>query len=287
MVPQISFLIPTWNGASILERCIEAACAAGQGLDYEVVVCDNGSRDETPQLLERLQGRIPRLRWFHNQENLMFARAVNQLAAAARGEHLLLLNNDVFLEPGAVRAMLDELEHGERVGAVAPQLRYPDGRVQPSCRRLPTIPRMWVDGLRLHPLFPGRGWKMQEFDHRFRRAVEQPMMSALLIRGGCWRDVGPLDEGFPLYFNDVDWCKRALERGWEIVFTPAARGVHLEAWSGKRLGFRQVWWSAKGLHRYFLKHHISSRLSPRYPLLLLPCGGRSGLWTPRRAVGAG
>ncbi len=280
-VIDVSILIPTWNGASLLEDCIMHAARACGGLSREILVFDNGSSDGTWELLLQLEKRVDGLMSIRSRENLYFARAVNQLAERARGRFFLLLNNDVFLDDDSVPLMVEALEGDERIGVVAPQLRDPDGTIQKGCRRLPTFGRFMAEGSGLARLVPGLGWRMAEFDHNSLSFVEQPMMSAFLVKKSCWLDVGGLDERFPLYFNDVDWCKRALDRGWRILFCPSAGGVHLEGWSGRRLGFRQVKLSAKGLHAYFLKHHISSRFSPRYLLLLFCCSGLYMRWLLR------
>ena len=278
----ISVLIPTWNGASLIEECVVKAVDACRSFAYEILIYDNGSCDNTRELLQRLAQSNLNIRYYSSESNLFFAKATNELASHAQGRFLLLLNNDVHLSTGCVDQMVSRMGDESSIGGVVPQLRYPDGRIQTTCRRLPTLSRLLAEGCGIASLWPHLGWKMREFRHDRESLVEQPMMSAFLIRRRCWDEVGPLDERFPLYFNDVDWCKRALDKGWRIVFTPKATAVHLEGWSGKRLGFRQVRLSAKGLHDYFMKHHIPSRLSPRYPLLMLCCLGLYLRWCLKR-----
>ncbi len=281
-VPDISILIPTWNGASILERCILSAISACRNISWEILIFDNGSTDNTNELLKKIKKRYPQIKDFSNTQNLLFAKPINQLADMAIGKSLLILNNDVFLKQDCLKLMLRALYSQEKIGAVAPQLMNPDETIQPSCRRLPTFFNMVIDGLGLDRYFPQFSWKMRDFDHKKESYVEQPMMSALLIKRSCWENVGPLDERFPLYFNDVDWCRRALKKGWLILFFPKAKALHLEAWSGKRLGFKQLKYSVSGLYNYFMKHDIKSYWSPKYPLLLGLCAGLCSIWLLRK-----
>jgi GT2 family glycosyltransferase len=273
--PRISFLIVNWNGSKILHQCLSAIEKTCQDISYEIIVVDNGSTDNSVALVRR---QFPSVKLICLEGNHYFTYPNNLAARQATGEHLFLLNNDAVLQPDCVSQMLHSLEtHGD-VGAVAPQLRYPNGLIQPSCRRLPTFSNLLLSGLRLDKVFPRRSWKMTNWDHTTPKYVEQPMMSALLVRGQSWRSIGELDELFALYFNDVDWCRRALETGWKIMFEPKAQAIHYEAWTGKKLGVRQAVLSAKGLYRYFRKHHVKSLLSWRWSVLTMLVCGLVCLW---------
>jgi N-acetylglucosaminyl-diphospho-decaprenol L-rhamnosyltransferase len=269
-VPKISFLVVNWNGSAILHRCLTGIERTCQDISHEIIVVDNGSTDDSAAMVST---QFPGVKLIRLERNHYFAYPNNLAARNAAGEHLFLLNNDVILQPGCVSQLLHSLEADTHVCAVAPQLRYPDGCVQPSCRRLPTFSNLLLSGLRLDNAFSRVSWKMADWDHATPRYVEQPMMSALLVRGKSWRSVGELDERFALYFNDVDWCRRAIDSGWTILFDPKAQAIHYEAWTGKRLGVHQSTLSARGLYRYFRKHHVKSIISWRWPVLaFLVCG---------------
>lgn len=270
--PELSIIIPTWNGAPILKRCIDAAVRAAGVIPHELLVWDNHSSDDTPRLLERLSQSFPQLRWVRHPVNVYFAKAVNEMALQARGRHLLVLNNDAFLAPDSIERMLKGIKGRVDVGAVAPQLVHPNGHVQPSCNRFPRL---------FPPSIRGLSRRLSSSDHHTRRYVEQPMMAVLLVKAKCWWDVGPLDERFPLYFNDVDWCKRAVERGWKIMFMPEARAVHLRGWSGRRLGYRQGWLWTVGMYRYFVKHELQPGSPIKIPILYATCGSAFLLWCIR------
>lgn len=278
---KVSIIIPNWNGMPVLADCLESIDRCCARLDYEIIVIDNASTDNSCIVIKQ---NFPRVRLIRNDRNCMFAGPTNQGADRASGDFLFLLNNDVILEDGCLEILMEVLEKDNQIGAAAPQLRYSDGRIQSTCRYFPTFKNLIFSGLRLENCFPDDGWKMKNRDHNAPGFVQQPMMSALLIRRDCWQNTGPLDERFPLYFNDVDWCYRAWQKGWKIFFEPGAKAVHLEAWTGRKLGFRQIRFSSQGLYRYFRKHHIRL-FSPEYPLLLALTGGLVGIWIIRRLVG--
>jgi GT2 family glycosyltransferase len=264
----VSFIIVNWNGLSILGQCLESIQEFCGKIPHEVIVVDNGSTDGS---IEHIIHNYPEVRLIRNSQNFFFAIPTNQGTRTSRGNYLFLLNNDVRLPPKRLEYLLETLDSDHGVGAVAPQLVYPDGRIQPSCRRLPTFLNLFQSGLQLDKLFSSKSWKMVDWGHNNPRDVEQPMMSALLIRRECWEDVGELDEHFPL-------------------FEPSAKAIHHEAWSGKKLGFRQAYLSAQGLYRYFRKYQVKSMFSWRWPVLLCLCAGLTTilslrnivkLWTPQ------
>ncbi len=265
--PQISFLIVNWNGLPVLEECLKSIERTCHDVEYEVLLSDNKSDDGSVSFVRQ---NFPQVIIFQNKKNLFFATPTNNMAKNAKGDFFMLLNNDIILKEGAILTLLKTLQESEQIGAVVPQLLYPDGTIQPSCRRFPTLFSLTMAGLGLDKIFPQKSWKMKDWGHREPRFVKQPMMSAMLIKRDCWSDVGELDaEQFPLYFNDVDWCKRAFSRGWKIKFEPSARAIHLEAWSGKKLGFKQAYFSSKGMYNYFRKHHVHTVFSPKWFVLVV------------------
>jgi len=242
-------------------------------------VVDNVSQDDSCRTIKE---KFPHVTLIQNKKNYYFAMPTNLGIKKSSGDFLFLLNNDALLEVNTLKILMDKLKDDPKIGAVCPQLLYPNGAIQPSCRRFPTFNNLMAAGLRLDIFFKKNSWKMTDWDHLTPQFVEQPMMSALLIRRSCWQDVGELDERFPLYFNDVDWCYRAALKGWKIYFEPAAKATHFEAWTGKRLGSRQAFFSMQGMYRYFRKHHIRSCFSSKYPLLVGLCGGLLGIWGLKR-----
>jgi GT2 family glycosyltransferase/lipopolysaccharide/colanic/teichoic acid biosynthesis glycosyltransferase len=225
--PRVSLVIVHFRTPSMLGRCLERIERAGIAVPYEVVVEDNAPLDGAAEELCR---GVPGVVYRRNDRNLGFGRAVNQGIRAARGEFFLVLNPDVEVEPGSVEELLREMERDPAAGIVAPKLLYADGSLQDSCRTFYTLPVFLLRRTFIGRLFPNhralREHLMLDYDHATTRAVDWCLGASLLVRRRAVEDVGPMDERFFLYFEDVDWCYRMAARGWKVVYHPAATMVH-------------------------------------------------------------
>jgi GT2 family glycosyltransferase len=203
------------------------------------------------------------VRWIQNHENLGYAKAVNQGVASSRGDFLFLLNNDVKLIGSVSERLTSFLAAHPGVGAVAPLLYYPDGRLQISCRRFPSPAAILMEKLHVRRVGPYRKLKLTPEEHLSGGKVQQPMASALMVRRECWNAVGPMDEGFPIFFNDVDWCYRLYKNtDYTIHIYPEAKAIHHEGASIKRLGHKKKIKFYSGLARFYYKHLFSFLQQP-------------------------
>jgi GT2 family glycosyltransferase len=242
-----AILIVSHNTRDDLKRCLDALLRTGASAE-QIFVFDNGSTDGTADMLRRAYRGVHTIL---HVANLYYAEAVNRLAAAAATDYLLLLNPDTEPDYLALANLLPCFADHPRRAAVAPQLRYPDGRVQPSCRRLPDSLTPWREMIRA---LGGRGsyWKMSDFDHCSRRRVDQPMFSCLWIDRRAWDALGGLDTAYPLFFNDVDWCARARRAGFDLLFEPAVRVTHRLGGTTSRYPWRRHRHAHHGFARYIL-----------------------------------
>lgn len=254
--PEVSICIVSWNTRNYLEACLQSIREAPDRVTREVIVVDNASSDDSADMVQAL---YPDVTLIANAENVGYAAANNQAIAAARGEHILLLNPDIIVHPGALAALLAVLHERPRAGAVAPRLLLPDGSVQASCRSFPGPDVVWYEALGLSRLFPrsrvfGK-YRMTWWDYDDERQVEQPMASALMLRGEALREVGGMDEDFPIFFNDVDLCWRLREAGWEIWFTPKATMDHVGGAATSQVRRRMLLESHTSFVRFYRKHY--------------------------------
>jgi hypothetical protein len=248
--PDVGVLIVTYNSADDIAACLEGVAAASSHPPH-VVVVDNASHDSTVTILEK---SFPGVALIRNAENRYYAAANNQGLAHALRRFVLLLNPDVVLPIGGIDAMVRLLEERPGYAAVAPMLTGGDGRCQHSLRELPALDTLWFDLLGLSFLFPrsrrfGR-WRMGYFDGKTPRDVEQPMASCLLIRREAIAALGFFDERFPMFFNDVDWCKRARDARWKILYTPEVVARHKGGSSTRTRKIRMIWMSHFAYFRY-------------------------------------
>jgi N-acetylglucosaminyl-diphospho-decaprenol L-rhamnosyltransferase len=240
-----AILIVSHNTRADLLACLQALLESGAQA-ASVWVADNASTDGTREMLLH---EFPTVRSVLHRRNLLYAEAVNGLLTATESEWVLLLNPDVVCRYDELLALLERWHGRPQVGAVAPQLRHFDGRIQASCRRLPDAWTPWREASSALSCRPS-AWKMADFDHRSSRAVSQPMFSCIWIRRTTWNAAGPLAARYPLFFNDVDWCVRALARGYELRFDPTVAVLHKRGGTTRRFPLRKLNHSHHSFARY-------------------------------------
>ncbi len=217
--PDVSILLVLYNQAELTFGCLEsiAATVPGSGLEVEVLVLDNASTDRTGDLLDRVEGAacVVRSAW-----NRHFLHGVNELAGRAEGRHVLLLNNDAQLLPGALRAAVNVLDGDPSVGAVGGRVILPDGTLQEAGSIV------WNDGTCLGY---GRGRDPDDPDFMFQRSVDYCSGAFLLTPRAVFDRLGRFDPRYaPAYYEETDYCLRLWQAGLRVVFEPAAAILHLE-----------------------------------------------------------
>jgi len=247
----IGIIIVTYNSAAVIDACLTAALATGA----DVIVIDNASTDGTPEVAARAGMRL-----IVNSANRGFAGAVNQGFSVLDCTHGLLLNPDVVLQTGL--EALREASDLPRAAGAGGQLLDPQGTPQVGfmVRRFPTPAVLSLESLLLNRIWPGNpanlAYRCLDLDYSRVQAVEQPAGAFLMIRRAVWEELGGFDETFcPLWFEDVDFCRRAAERGYLWYYTPLAVAKHTGGHSIVKLTLemRRVYWY-RGLLRYCAKH---------------------------------
>lgn len=284
----LSVCIVSYNCRDLLRACLLSIELEAVGLEHEVIVADNASGDGTVEMIAR---EFPRVACLANEENLGFAAATNQAAAHARGEVLLMLNPDTEVQPGAPERLVSFLRSHPWAGAAGPRIVGPGGELQPTCHLFPTVGLTLIAQLGLHRLFPGSrllgGYDMTWWDHARPRRVDWVSGACLAVSRAAWERVGPLDEGYFMYSEEVDWCYRLSQAGLECWYLPDATVIHHEAASWGRARPERILASHRANFRFFGKHY-----GRRAELLarLLVAGGalaRAALWNVARPVAGG
>jgi GT2 family glycosyltransferase len=218
----LSIVVVNWNSLSLTTAALSSVAACAAGIECEIIVVDNGSRDGS---VEALAQRFPQVALIANPDNRGFSRANNQGMRVARGRYVVLLNNDTVQIGNALGEAVRYMDGHPDVGALGIRhLNADEARsVQPSCF---AFPRAWhgildVLGVRLAPA--ERGPVLTERD------VDWVCGSFLFVRRECLDAVGLLDERFFIYDEDIDWCRRAWNLGWKVRFWPGVAMVHLGA----------------------------------------------------------
>jgi len=263
----LSIVTVSWNTRELLNRClvtVKEELDRMPDLKSEVFVIDNDSHDGSADTVAQ---NHPWVRLIRNKENFGFAKANNQALRETTSDYVLLLNPDTEVHEGAIKKLIAFLDNNPRCGVVAPQLLNTDGSVQRSCRAFPTFIGMLYELIGLSKMFPPgssqgsqfRAYKMLDWNHDDRREVDQPEGACLMIRRTVLDEVGHLDEGYFMLFEEVDWCYRVKQKGWQIWFDPDAQVVHHYGQSIKQVKARMILSSHRGLYRFWRKHYRGNR----------------------------
>lgn len=216
--------------------CIRSVLADLGDLDAEVVVIDNRSDDGSAELIEAwIAAQTPAVpvRLIRSSTNSGFSGGHNQGIAAGEADFYLVLNSDALVRPGFFQAMLDAAASAPTAGLFAPRIEYDDGTQQISCFRLHSPASELIRAAASGPV--------TGVLHRHDVPLQMPprddqigwaSFACILLRGAMIKAIGPMDEGYFLYFEDVEYCMRARRAGWGITYVPDARAVHFRGGSG-------------------------------------------------------
>lgn len=250
----LTIVIVSWNVRSLLHRCL-CSIPPTDGT-VEVIVIDNASSDGSAAMV---QSEFPHVRLIVNPVNRGFTAANNQGLALASGRTLLLLNPDTEVVGDALATMVRYMDDHPLVGALGPQLRYPDGRLQSSRRRFPTLATGFVESTVVQQWLPDtptlRRYYMADTCNDAIQPVDWVVGACLLIRRQVYEQLGGLDEGYFMYSEELDWCRRIKDAGWAIMYLPTATIVHHEGKSSEQVvASRHIYFQGSKV-RYFRKYH--------------------------------
>jgi GT2 family glycosyltransferase len=256
-MPDCSIVIVSYNVQQYLVACLESLLVGCEGLSVEVLVVDNGSRDGTTEVVAR---RFPYVQLLVNAANLGFARAVNRALPLARGRYVLLLGPDTVVPPGALARVVKLADSAPRVGLVGPVLRDPvTGAVQSSFRPFPswrTAFSHYTFAKAFLRLLPSPEWHP---------IVDQPTVAGwlsgacLLIRRELLDAVGGLDEGYFMWCEDIDYCRRAIRAGWLLFYTQETSVLHHGGKSADQERVSNVWLQRLQSSLHYLNGEIPDR----------------------------
>ena len=256
MTCDLSVIIVNWNTKDLLSQCIESIKTHTERTSYEIIVVDNFSSDGSPEMVEK---NFPDVFLIKNKKNRGFGRANNQGLAKAQGKYILFINSDVVVEENCLDEMLDFMEKNPDVGASSCKLTFPDGTLQHSCRKFPSLKTFFLMLLGVRYFFPNmkifRYYLMLDWDHSNIKEVDQIMGSFMLIRRDVLDQIGSFDERYWMYFEEVDLCLRMKKAGWKIVHYPYVSAVHFLSKSSEQWGeAKRITEFQSSLLKYFRKN---------------------------------
>ena len=264
----LSVLIVSWNVRDLLADCLESiaagpvTCVAPDGtlhgkgdLRVEVIVVDSASGDGTPALVRE---RFPWVTLIACEQNVGFTRGNNLALARARGRYLLLLNPDTVVHDDALPALVRHLDAHPEVGIAGPRVLNADGSTQSTRRRFPTPLTAFVESTWLQGYAPRRildRYYVTDQPDDGVCEVDWVQGCALLARRAVYEQIGGLDEGYVMFSEELDWCRRARLVGWRVHYVGTAHITHYGGKSTDQVETRKHVHFQQSKLRYFRKYH--------------------------------
>lgn len=252
----VSIIIVSWNTRQITCDCIRSIYGQPSKVDYEVIVVDNASSDDSVEVIKR---DYPQVILIENKQNQGFAAANNQGIAIARGQYILLLNSDTLIRDQAITKIVSFADAHPGAAVVGCRVLNPDRTLQPTCFMFPSILNMFLSASYLYKIFPkskffGRE-RMTWWDRSDVREVDVVTGCFMLVKREAVRQVGMMDERFFMYGEETDWCYRLKQAGWKVVFAPVAEIIHLGGQSTIRKPADMIVRLRLSILRFMRKHH--------------------------------
>lgn len=252
----ISVVIVGWNAKHYLELCLDSLVKAPPRRSMEVFVVDNASTDGTSEIIE---AKYPWVKLIKSPENLGFSRGNNVAIRQCQGRYIALVNPDVIVFPGCLDALADFLDANPKVGNVGPRVFNPDMSMQSTCRKFPTLWNNFCSATGLSTKLKNSrffaGEHMFYFPHDRTLAVDVIVGCFSMIRRDTFDAVGLLDENLFMYGDDVDWCRRAHNAGWEVMFYPGGQAIHDRGKTTAPYPVRFALAQQRSVLYYWSKHH--------------------------------
>jgi GT2 family glycosyltransferase len=268
-------------------QCLAALAQDSPTITREVFVVDNASHDGTVEAVER---EFRDVAVIANERNLGFAAANNAALLIARGRYMFLLNPDAFMQGSGLETLTAFMDEHPEVAASAPMLLNRDGSLQYSVRNFPSLSNALFECLFLHRAFPSLTAHFGEmvFDpqaYAYAHPVDWVSGAAMFVRRETVEEVGPLDERFFLFGEEIDWFKSMNEAGCAVWFVPEARVMHRDDKRGQNR--RLIGQSMYGRIQYWRKHEGPLQATVARALLVFYLASRWMVWAIKAVIRSG
>ncbi|CAM2940673.1 glycosyltransferase family 2 protein [Paenibacillus sediminis] len=253
----VSILIVNYNTRELTMNCLDSVYASKTDYTYEVIVVDNASTDGSTAAIEE---RFPEVKLIPNNDNVGFAKANNQGMDIASGRYTLLLNSDTIVQPDTLQTMVSFMDEHPGVGASGCKVILPDGSLDKACKRgFPTPSASFYYAFGFSKLFPHNPrfnqYQLGYLDPNEAYPVDCLVGAFMLVRQEVIQQVGKLDETFFMYGEDIDWCYRIKQAGWEIHYYPATYIVHYKGASSRRKPYKIIYEFHRAMAVFHRKHY--------------------------------
>lgn len=278
----VSIIIVNWNVRELLANCLRSIEQYNSLFNYEVIIIDNHSSDNSVQFLRK---NFPFVKIIENKENYGFARANNQGIIEAIGRYILLLNPDTFWIDNSLECIIAFMDKNCKVGVLGPKLLNKDRETIQywGARRLPSALDTFFEYSKLSSLFPRNKLLNRQlignWDHKDSREVQCLSGACLFIRRETIQEVGLLDEQYPLYKEDTDWCHRVHLTKWKMYYLSDVQLVHIGSQSSLQNRGPATIKGIQGTYRYYSKFYGLGTILSIWFLILITSIFKIFAWT--------
>jgi GT2 family glycosyltransferase len=253
----LTITVASWNTRDPLRACLQSLQDLRGELPFEVIVLDNASGDGSPDVVRE---EFPWVTLIASETNTGFGAAHNRAMERGSGRYLLVLNSDAVVAAGTLQGIVEFAERNPKIGVFGPKILNPNGTLQYSCRRFPTIQAALFRNTLLGRLFPRNRYTadylMSEWPHDQPRQVDWVSGAAMVVRREVFEQLGGFDEQFFMYCEDVDLCLRARQAGWETWYVPAGGVTHEIGRSTSQIANKAIRMFHHSMWLFYRKHYI-------------------------------
>lgn len=251
----LSIIIVNYNTGDLLYKCLDSIKDKIKNIDHQVIIVDNASSDNSWKIVNKfLEYTLIR-----NEKNIGFGECNNRILKTIKSKYILLLNPDTELTEGSIEKMLEFMQTHQKVGIIGPKVLYPNGRLQRTAFLFPTVFSILLGILFLNKLFPkSKIFNKQNFGHwnyHNIREVDAVSGCCLLLRKKVYDNIGGLDEDYLFFYDDIDFCKRAKNNNWKVVFFPKNTIYHFGGGSFTTDRYIPVYFGRRSKILFFKKYH--------------------------------
>ena len=248
----LSIAIVSWNTRDLLDQCLKSIFETTMGIDFEVIVVDNASSDNSMEMVRR---KYPQVTVIENKDNVGFPKANNQAFQVSTGRYFLLLNPDTICHDRSLTGLTEFLDDHQKAGAVGPLVLNSDKTMQYSWAKFPTV---WNELLgRLDRRIDNADYPQTVSAARYMGPFKVDWVGGccLMIRREAVEQIGLMDESFFMYCEETDWCYRLHKAGWQVCVNPDYEIIHLGGQSSKQINGKSQSILINSKAAYFMKHH--------------------------------
>lgn len=253
---KLSIIFVNWNTSDLTRYALASVYKETHVIDFEVIVVDNNSADNSVEIIKK---EFPQVVLISNPDNRGFGKANNQALKIAQGDYLMFLNTDVIVLDGALTKLVNYLDQHSDVMMVGPRLLNRDMTFQHACRRmLPNPLNSFFHLFGLTKIFKNNKvvneYKQYATDQEITGPTEALSGAAMMFRRQVYKEIGGFDEVFFMYGEDLDFCKRVLDKGWKTVYVSDARIIHFGGQSSGKRRTKSLFNFYEAMWLYYKKH---------------------------------